>query len=98
MGWMDEMILNPQITRYVVDTAGKSNEAEDPMIHISHEVCSVLLTFLDACINRTLGPQNVLLKNLQLTGWDDEAVSTCKHPALSYSFCSRYGGRVSTSI
>ena len=35
---MDEMILNPEITRYVVDTAGKSSETEDPMIHISHEV------------------------------------------------------------
>ena len=94
---IDEIGVNLEITRYVVDTAGKDSEAEDPMIHISHEVCSVLLTFLDACINRTLGPQNVLLKNLQLTGWDDEAVSTCKHPALSCSFCSRYGGRVSVS-
>ena len=40
---MDEMILNPEITRYVVDTAGKSSEAEDPMIHISHEVWSIRL-------------------------------------------------------
>ena len=39
--------------RYVVDNAGKESEAEDPMIHISHEVWIDWRNFGDFDFERT---------------------------------------------